>query len=481
MPKKTKEAGRWKPPTLTKEQEKLVEALRREVRKRVGPDSTFEQRRDAGFEIMQDVLWKEGDDDLQKSITDAEEIDVGGKKYRRLGQPSAATYFGRFGPHYVAEALYREEGVRNGPTIKPIELCVGIVQHMTPDMARVVGALSAESSSRALERTLRTVGHVPPSRAFLADRTTKMGALIADDAAGLEDIARAAEEMPAKVASVSCGLDRMSVRMSELSEADSVPSARTEPYEREPPPLKEHHYRKAWVGSTSAYDKEGNELKTWRVAAEADADPAKFADRVAANVAWLLKAHPQVPVHCVQDAAPELRALPEALSRALPVGTPAVIELVDFEHLMGYLDDVVDACELVDDPKNMKGWYRGELLEDDAAIDRIERNLRGKAKDLLGHNTAARNAVAAALRYIKRRKNRMRYARYYAANLPIGSGATESTCWAMQQRVKLPGQSWEPGGLGGVLAIRGLVLSDRWDAAWVPYAAEHRMEIRASH
>lgn len=480
MPKKPKESGKSKAPTLTKVEEEIVKKLRREIRTRLGPGSTFEQRRDAGLGIMQKVLWKEEDDDLQESITDAEQIDVGGKKYRRLDQPSAATYFGRFGSHHVAESLYREAGVHNGPTIKPIELRVGIVEHMTPDMARVVGALSAESSSRALQRTLRIVGHAPPSRAFLADRTTTMGALIADMTADLENIARTVEVVPAKVASVSCGLDRMSVRMSELSESDDACAARAEPYERTPPPPKEHHYRKAWVGSTSVYDKEGNELQTWRVAAEADADPEKFADRVAADVAWILNAYPNVPVHCVQDAAPELRALPEALERTLPAGR-AVVELVDFEHLMGYLDDVVDTCEPVGDPHDMKGWYRGELLEDDEAIDRIERSLRQKARGLLGHNTAARNAVAAALRYIKRRKSRMRYASHYAANLPIGSGATESTCWQMQQRVKLPGQSWEPCGLSGVLAIRGLVLSERWEAAWVPYAAEHRMEVCASH
>jgi hypothetical protein len=479
----TKKPKKSQAPTLTKAEEEIVEALRREIRTRLGPGSTFEERRDAGLEIMQKVLWRDGDADLQGSITDVEEINVGGKKYRRMEQPSAGTYFGRFGSHYVVEPLYREVGVHNGPTIKPIELCVGIVEHMTPDMARVVGALSAESSSRTLERTLRTVGHAPPSRAFLADRTTKMGAMIADDAAALEDLARTVEVVPANVASVSCGLDRMSVRMSELSEPDSdPPPARAEPYERTRPPPKEHHYRKAWVGSTSVYDAEGNELKTWRVAAEADADPAKFADRVAEEVAWILKVHPKVPVHCVQDAAPELRALPEALERALPVGKAAtVVELVDFEHLMGYLDDVVDACEPVDDPHDMKRRYRGQLLEDDGAIDRIERGLREKGQALLGHNTTARNAVAAALRYIKRRKHKMRYARHYAANLPIGSGATESTCWQMQQRVKLPGQSWEPCGLSGVLAVRGLVLSGRWDAAWQPYAAEHRMEIRVSH
>jgi hypothetical protein len=96
--------------------------------------------------------------------------------------------------------------------------------------------------------------------------------------------------------------------------------------------------------------------------------------------------------------------------------------------------------------------------------------------DRRGRNSGARQAVAAALSYIRRRRPKMRYAAHYAANLPIGSGATENTCWAMQRRVKLPGQSWEAG-LGGVLAIRGLVLSDRWEAAWQPFAAAYRKEV----
>ena len=480
MPKKKSQQPKQSESSKKKAVEELAAGLRREVLERVGRDSTFEQRRDVGLAIMTDVLWKDADDDLQESVSDAAEVEVGDKRYRRMEQASSATYYGRWGPHRVAEALYREVGVHNGPTIKPIELRVGIIEHMTPDMARVVGALSAERSSRALERTLRIVGHVPPSRAFLADRTTTMGAEIADAAADLENAARAAEVVPTGVASVSCGLDRMSVRMSELAEPDSAPPrTRTELYERTPPAPREHHYRKAWVGSTSAYDADGKELHTWRIGVEADADQTKLADRVAADVAWILRANPGVPVHCIQDAAPELRALPEALRRALPTDT-AVVELVDFEHLMGYLDSTVDACEPDDDPDDMKGWYRGELLEDDGAIDRIQRSLRDKAKRLLGHDTDQQNAVAAALRYIKKRKDKMRYASHYEANMPIGSGATESTCWQMQQRVKLPGQSWEVHGLRGVLAIRGLVLSDRWEAAWVPYAAEHRMEVCAT-
>ena len=86
------------------------------------------------------------------------------------------------------------------------------------------------------------------------------------------------------------------------------------------------------------------------------------------------------------------------------------------------------------------------------------------------------HAVAAALRYIRSARRRW-LSDSHAANLPIGSGATESTCWQMQQRVKLPGQSWDTSGLRGILAMRALVLSDRWSVAWQPYAAKHRKQV----
>jgi len=453
--------------------DKLVEELRRSRQERLGPNATFEQRRDAEFEIMKDVLWESEDDDLHNSVTDAEEVEVDGKKFRRLDQPSSATYFGRFGAHHVEEPLYREVGAHNGPTIKPIELRVGVVEHMTPDLARIVGALSADQASRVLERTLRTVGHASPSRAFLADHVASMGVEVADAACELDVAARAAQTLPAAVASVSCGLDRMSVRMSEPVEG--APCTRREPYERSPPPQMEHHYRKAWVGSVTANDAEGNALFTWRYGMEADADAFELGGRVAADVAFIVDAHPQARVFCIQDAAPELDVLPRALTTSLP-SDKDVVELVDFEHLAGYLDAVATACD-PEDRHDMKSWYRATLLSDDAGIDRIQSNLRRQAKRLPHDATEARAAMAAALSYIRPRKDKMRYASHYRQNLPIGSGATESTCWHMQQRVKLPGQSWEPRGLRGTLAIRALVLSERWESAWNHYATFHRAEV----
>jgi hypothetical protein len=469
-----------KKPTVksTVDVDKLLELVRSEVRRQLGPDATYEERRDKAAEVMSEVLRRDEERDLKEAVSESKVIEVEGKRYRKLKQSSSATYFGRWGSYPIKEALYREMGVRNGPTIKPIELRVGMIaQHMTPDLARIVGELSAEGSSREVAKTMRIVGLVPPSRAFLERRVKQMAGEIIEQIEALEEGAREATTLPAEVASVSVGLDRFSVRMSEPATSEREPPHRTEPYERTPPPPKEHRYHKAWVGSMTAYNKGGSELHTWRYSVEADADANTLAHRVATDVAWVLRKYPAIPVHCIQDGAPELRAMPEALADILPAVTP--VQLVDFEHLAkDYLDEVVDACEPEGDPNNMKRWYRSELLRDDNAIDRIWRSLREKSKRLSGRNTQARKAVGAALSYIRKRKSKMRYASLHLANLPIGSGATEGTCWQMQRRVQRPGQSWETPGLRGTLAIRALVLSERWASAWKPYAATHRMEVR---
>lgn len=469
--------------------EKLSEMIECEVQRRLGPKSTFAQRNKMAAEIVKEGLFQREGEDLQRMVTDEDKVDEEDGLYARLDQRSSATYFGRWGPHTIEEALYRKVGVRNGPTIKPIERRAGIVEHMTPDMACMVGALGACHSSREVERILLRTGHVPPGRAFLEKRGSKLAQSVAADVPSLEAAARAAETVPAEVASVSCGLDRMSVRVNEPATPQSPPRRkRTEPYVRRAPEPQEAHWRKAWAGSMSLYDRKGKELRTLMYGAEASTDQNALADRVATDVAAIVAAHPDVKVHCVQDAAPELRAMPEALVRVLPRGKP-LVDLVDVEHLArDYLDEVVNACEPAGDPHDMKGWYRSELLRDDGAIDRIWTNLRRLGNRLPIEHTEARSSVAAALKYIRHRKDKMRYASHHAANLPIGSGATEGTCWQMQARVKRPGQSWQSveqpdhprraPGLNGVMTTRGLVLSGRWDAAWDTHAAKHQRELR---
>jgi hypothetical protein len=481
----------------------IVAQIQALVDDRSGSEATFEDRQRASREVIREVLWLAEEMELQALVTTAEMIEVDGKKYRRLEQPSSSTMSGLMGAHLVEEKLYREVGVRNGPTVKPIELRVGAVTRtMLPDLARVAGLLHAHMPSRDVERVLVEMGFAPPSRAFLDGHLRDMGVEIADQIEELEQAARAVEakRVQPKVASASCGLDRLAVRMDEPLSAERAAANKDlqrhraeKVYERTPPPPAEYNWRMMWVGSVTIYDAEGNVLKSWRYAIEALADPASLIRRVTADVKEITERHPGIPVVSVQDGARDVASLPAALRRELEgrdlsdlpddlrdiASNDGVYERTDFHHLMGYLDAVVVACEPDGDPRRMRQWYRNELRMADNAIDRIYQSLLRRRAQLPADSTAADAlALDRALSYIKGRRPKMRYATLHANNLTLGSGATESTCALMQLRVKRPGMAWEVPGLRGTIAIRSLVLSERWPEAWAAYRAAARTEVR---
>ncbi len=481
----------------------IVEKMRALVDERVGPGASFEERQRATRAVTHELVWLEEEEELDALVTTAKEVEIDGKVYRRLEQPSSSTVHGLVGTHVVDENLYREVGVRNGPTIKPIEFRVGAVTRaMLPDLARIAGLLHGYMPSREVERVLVEMGCAPPSRAFLDGHLRDMGVEIADQIEVLEHAARGVEAQRGEpeIASVSCGLDRMAVRMDEplspqraAAKLELGKHRARKTYQRSPPPPAEYNWRMMWVGSTTTYDAEGTALQTRRYALEASAEPTSLIGRVTADVEALTDRHPGIAVVCVQDGAKELTALPAALRRDLAdrdlTGLPddlldiavndGVYERTDLLHLMGYLDAVVAACEPSDDPHRMRQWYRDELRSADDAIDRIYRGLRRRrAKIPAEATTADALALDSALSYIKTRRSTMRYATLRAHNLTIGSGATESTCALMQLRTKRPGMAWEVPGLRAAIAIRTLVLSDRWPAAWAAYRTAARQEVR---
>ncbi|MCA9708747.1 MAG: hypothetical protein KDK70_23070 [Myxococcales bacterium] len=94
----------------------------------------------------------------------------------------------------------------------------------------------------------------------------------------------------------------------------------------------------------------------------------------------------------------------------------------------------------------MAGWYRLKLLLDDQGCAHIVGHLR---RELAGHREHqdeqeddeddVRAHLQAALTYFDKRCPQMAYAGARSTNLPVASGATESTCSLFQLRVKHPG------------------------------------------
>jgi hypothetical protein len=76
--------------------------------------------------------------------------------------------------------------------------------------------------------------------------------------------------------------------------------------------------------------------------------------------------------------------------------------------------------------------------------------------------------VRSAVGYIFNNRQRMRYKQFRQAGYPIGSGTVESACkLVMQERMKQAGMRWSRDGAQAMLALRSVLLSDRWDQVWL--------------
>ena len=72
--------------------------------------------------------------------------------------------------------------------------------------------------------------------------------------------------------------------------------------------------------------------------------------------------------------------------------------------------------------------------------------------------------------YIFNHRWRMRYKQFREAGYPIGSGTVESACKVvMQARMKQAGMRWSREGAQAMLALRSVLLSERWDEAWATF------------
>lgn len=71
------------------------------------------------------------------------------------------------------------------------------------------------------------------------------------------------------------------------------------------------------------------------------------------------------------------------------------------------------------------------------------------------------------LGYFVNNRDRMRYDKYLAMGLPIGSGIIEGTCKNLiNDRMERSGMRWSPDGAEAILKLRSLHLTDLWDDFW---------------
>jgi len=145
---------------------------------------------------------------------------------------------------------------------------------------------------------------------------------------------------------------------------------------------------------------------------------------------------------------------------------PEATQIVDLFHAREHLHDLAKLLEfMLGDHK--QDWLDARLADLDAGdIPAIA--AASRAFPLTGRKAAD---LKTALGYFEHNAHRMRYSHFRSLGMFIGSGAVEAGCKSVVgQRLKLSGMRWTERGATGILTLRCLDASDRWEEILTPPA-----------
>ncbi len=411
---------------------------------------------------------------LQSYDTECERVRIDGRRHTRVGRYEAS-YQTLQGPVAVTRSLYREVGVRNGPTLDVVSARAGCVADgWLPEAAGAMGHLLACGTSREAEGTARALGRLPYSRSSFERVGHATANLYGAARAQVEPAMAETLAAPAGTASVSVSLDRVAVPMEE-------PRARPvgRPKRGAPQRPVQVVWRMAYVGCLTFHDKKGEALGSIRYGRMPQSGSEALARRLAEDVQAILLRVTGLSLVVLTDGAPELHAL---LDTALATYAPAareVVRLVDFWHLIEKLAGAALVLVGAERSQRLIERWTLALLNRSGAVWQIATELN--VSDKRGVRVGDRTPVHEAITYLENHGERMAYDEARAVGLPIGSGNVEATCKSLVAlRMKRPGARWREASGQRVLDLRALVLSNRWNTAMELTLAPLRRSVQAA-
>lgn len=162
-------------------------------------------------------------------------------------------------------------------------------------------------------------------------------------------------------------------------------------------------------------------------------------------------------VVCVNDGAPWIWVL-VAMCYA-----PRCIEILDWWHAVEKLWELAFTL-WGQEAKQSHDWAQEQKsLLWEGNLRQIFRGLRL----LCPRGEPLPDKIRLGIGYLFRHRWRMRYPEFRQAGCPIGSGTVESACKVvMQERMKQAGMRWSRTGAQAMLALRSVLLSQRWQEVW---------------
>jgi hypothetical protein len=162
-------------------------------------------------------------------------------------------------------------------------------------------------------------------------------------------------------------------------------------------------------------------------------------------------------VVCVNDGAAWIWAI------VTMCYVPRCIEILDWWHAVEKLWEIAFSLWSPEDQQSYQWTEEQKSLLWAGDLRQIFRELRA----LWPRGKPFPDKIRLGIGYLFHHRWRMRYPEFRQAGCPIGSGSVESACKVVvQERMKQAGMRWSRAGAQAMLALRSVLLSERWRDVW---------------
>ena len=163
----------------------------------------------------------------------------------------------------------------------------------------------------------------------------------------------------------------------------------------------------------------------------------------------------------------------------LDVHRPDAVRILDFPHAVEHLSAAAHATWGAEAAEAATWVQRHAHALKTAGPAGVLAALRALPTEAATLPLAAARERDRTLAYLEKRLAQLQYPQFQAQGYPIGSGSIESANKLVAEaRLKGAGMHWAPGNVNPLLALRGIVCSERWAERWPQVAARRRMQGR---
>ena len=445
---------------LGQQKEVIGRILTRLYSEEISPEATFQFEQEleaAGKELMRLVFeWALNQLEPNDPEDSPHVIQWQCGQYRRVNRKSPNRHVAtRFGTITLWRYRYRLRQRESEPSIFPLEMKLGLVEHATPRFADTAAREMADAGG-SQQRVIEKLDREYDVR-LGAPRLRKIVAGEAEERAAFRhqcQVARVLELL--EMADKSSG-NRKPV----LAVGRDGISVCNQPH---------GHWEVASVGTMTVYDRRGKRLGSVYLARMPESLQVEMTKQLKQLIVDVLKDCERLPRLCyVTDAGANESGFFNKVLRHLrdPRNSRKRlkwIRIVDYYHTTEYITTMAEQLLGVGS-KEGHAWARRmrKLLLKPNGPSRV---LHSAAAMLARRPLSKKREedFQAAYEYIRTRTHQMQYHEFRQDHLPIGSGVTEAACKTVfTQRLKLSGMRWKTEGGQAILNLRVILLSGVWD------------------